>query len=130
MTIVFSAIIYDIDYDTLVHDCAQQWRTQGVTHAFLRDHPGGASWGCEVCENVSLYNTSMPSESIIAVGGNPAMGAALAEQRCLVCDGYPTGHPECAGVAFAQNFPDIVNAMWFTFVTVTYARASKTPTTH
>ena len=39
--------------------------------------------------------------------------AATVDQLCLTCNGFPPGHPECAGVAFAQTFQDIPRAMWF-----------------
>ena len=96
------------------YDCAELWKQIGVEREFLLANPSGAGWGCDVCDAVDADAGSGQ--------GSAAMDAderALAAQRCLTCGGYPPGHPECAGVAFAQTFPDIPRAMWFVFVTVT-----------
>ena len=106
MTVSFSSIMYDIEWDQTSYDCAELWKAHGVDRTFLLANRGGADWSCDVCE---------PS-TLVAL---PAADAAIATQRCLTCNGFPPGHPECAGVPLAQNFPDIPRAMWFMFVTVT-----------
>ena len=79
------------------------------------------SWGCDVCD--ATPDTTAAELQQLAMPGIESNTAeeinALAGMRCLVCNGYPPDHPECAGVAFRQLLPDIPRAMWFTFVTVT-----------
>ena len=104
-------MIYDIEWDQTAYDCGQYWQAHGIDRLFLLAYPDGASWGCDVCDaNVSsvLRDTSLTSGDTFEI-----------EQRCLTCGGYPPGHPECAGVPFAQTFQDIPRAMWFVLVTVT-----------
>ena len=96
------------------YDCAELWKLHGVEREFLLSNPSGAGWGCDVCEAVDVDAGSGVHSSTME-----ADDRALAVQRCLTCGGFPPGHPECAGVAFAQTFPDIPRAMWFVFVTVT-----------
>ena len=102
MVVAFSAIMFNLEWDERAYECHQLWKAHGLTRGFLFDHPDGPSWGCDVCD--------LPLD---------AAGSDLAAQRCLACHGYPPAHPECAGVAFTQTFPDIPRTMWFTFVTVT-----------
>lgn len=82
---------------------------------FLLAHPSGAGWSCDVCDDF----TDAAGAGAAALPSMDAEERALAEQRCLTCNGFPTAHPECAGVPFAQTFPDVPRAMWFVFVTVT-----------
>jgi hypothetical protein len=103
MVMLFSMIMYDLEYDTSIEWCSKLWRAHGLTTAFFAAHPGGVDWGCEACSLAS----SRP-------GGNGTL-----QQLCLSCEGYPPQHPECLGVAFEQNFRDLPATMWFTMVTVT-----------
>ena len=86
-----------------VEICVVQWRAIGVTSDFIDMNPGGVAWGCEACELVAAT----------------IEGRTTLSQRCLTCDGYPAGYPECLGVAWEQTFRDLPAAMWFTIVTVT-----------
>ena len=104
MVVAFSSIMFDLEWDHLTQQCSDHWQEIGVTPSFLLNHPDGAAWGCDVCNQLVLELD--------------ADGTDLTRQKCLTCPGYPPGHPECAGVSFAQNFPDIPRAMWFIFVTV------------
>eukprot|EP00966_Prymnesium_polylepis_P065005 1508369-Prymnesium_polylepis.1 len=61
--------------------------------------------------------------------GNTACFEELS-YKCRTCDGYPPDHPECSGVSWGQNFPDIPRSMWFAFVTVsTVGYGDVSPTT-
>ena len=116
MVVAFSSIMFDVEWDPLVHYCSELWIARGVKSSFLRAHAGGAAWGCETCAESSH---ELSAENI-----------ELNEQRCLTCNGYPPGHFECAGVAFDQTFPDVVSTMWYTFVTVsTVGYGDVTPST-
>lgn len=102
MVMLFSMIMYDLEWDSSIEECTKLWRGLGVTTSFFASFPGGVDWDCEAC---SLASTTP--------GGNSSL-----EQRCLTCGGYPPGHPECLSVAFQQTFKDLPATMWFTMVTV------------
>ena len=101
-----SAMVYDIEWNQRAYDCGQQWQNNGVTRLFLLAHHDGPNWDCTVCD--ANKSALMPTRAVDTV-----------DQLCATCTGYPPGHPECAGVPFAQTFPDIPRAMWFVLVTVT-----------
>ena len=103
MIFFFSMIMYDLEWDGAIEVCTVQWRVHGVASDFIDMNPGGVSWGCEACDLVAA-----------TLEGNVTLS-----QRCLTCDGYPPGYPECLGVAWEQTFRDLPAAMWFTIVTVT-----------
>ena len=105
MVICFSTVLYELEYDRTIHDCAALWRTQNVTSLFLRSQPRGVDWGCDVCSD---------DVSAMVVDGN-----VTRDMLCATCVGYPEGHPECLGVPFAQEFVTIPAAMWFMVVTIT-----------
>ena len=102
------------------YHCAQLWQQQGVSREFLLSNPDGPSWDCSVCPPGGLSAIRIPITSVSYADLNLSeVHATISAERCIVCSGYPPDHPECAGVPFAQNFPDIPRAMWYTFVTVT-----------
>lgn len=101
-----SAMVYDIEWDQGAYDCGQLWQQMGITRLFLLAHPDGPNWDCAVCD--ANQSALMATRAVDTV-----------DQLCTTCTGFPPGHPECAGVPFAQTFPDIPRAMWFVLVTVT-----------
>ena len=109
MVVTFSSVMYDIEWDAHGYKCQLHWEAQGVGRYFLLSHADGPSWGCDVCDQQVLTEDRSRDDA----------DTDLARFKCLTCTGYPDGHPECAGTPFAQNFPDIPRAMWFTLVTVT-----------
>ena len=97
MVICFSTILYEVEYDRTIHDCNSHWLAQNVSAAFLRARPAGVAWSCDVC-------TTDFSEIVGSIDEG--------REQCNTCNGYPDGHPECVGVPFGQQFPNIPACMW------------------
>ena len=106
MVFCFASIVFEIEYDGVVHSCVSLWLAQGIPSSFLKAHADGVEWGCDAC----TLGVECPTGDTKCV--------ADFEQKCNTCVGYPTGHPECLGVAWGQTFQDIPRSMWFMFVTV------------
>ena len=104
MVICFSTILYEVEYDRTIHDYNSHWLAQNVSAAFLRARPAGVAWSCDVC-------TTDFSEIVGSIDEG--------REQCNTCNGYPDGHPECVGVPFGQQFPNIPACMWFMVVTIT-----------
>ena len=105
MIYVFSSILYEIEFNTDLERCNERWRAQGVDEKFLIDYPDGVSWGCDVC----AAEQSNSSDVDLWVVRN----------MCVTCGGFPSGHPECATLRFAQIFRSVPGTMWFMIATVT-----------
>ena len=115
MLFCFACIMLEIEWDHDIESCMQWWIRQGVAREFLVERPRGVEWDCTVCHNGTIVDA--PSGE--CEPGVPA--AACTEQiyLCATCNGFPSGHPECAGLRFAQLFPDVPRTIWFMMVTVT-----------
>lgn len=108
MVVVCSSVLFYIEFDEAVDSCVQAWHVQGVPMEFTAANPGGVGWTCdEACAGGG------------AGGGGLSEGDPLHDPlKCATCLGYPDGHPECSGVAWAQVFLTIPHTMWFLIVTV------------
>ena len=96
-----SSVLYNIEYDPTIDACVRHWTTAGVPSSFLRDHPAGVAWGCEACD------ATVPAKAGLLGAAALVEAEQLLALRCDTCLGYPAGHPECKGVAFAQTFQSI-----------------------
>ena len=97
-----SSVLWELERDEDVDACVQLWKDHGVTSAFLREHPDGVSWSCDDLPCATQNSTS-----------------SITGMMCASCGGYPTGHPQCLGLPFAQRIHSIPHAMWFLVVAVT-----------
>ena len=109
MVFCFAAVVFEIEFDGTINDCVGKWveTTKGnVSTGFIKANRDGVTWDCSVC--------GMDAEC------QPGDSGCVSdyEMKCLTCNGYPAGHPECAGVVWGQTFEDIPRSMWFMFVTV------------
>ena len=106
MVYCFAAVIFEIEFDSVISDCVLLWEKEGIAYSFLKSYPDGVGWDCSTCETKEECNYK--DDACIADY----------EMKCKTCNGFPDGHPECNGVSWGQTFPDIPRSMWFTFVTV------------
>ena len=100
MVIAFSTLLFTMELSPIINDCKQWWVDAGVAASFLRAHPEGVTWGCDVCNHTAVMTDR-------------------AADLCATCVGWPPGHPECASVPFEQEFASVPAAMWFLLVTIT-----------
>ena len=107
MVVGFSALLVELEWSAEVDACFGEWRRAGVNASTLSKHRQ-ITWDCAVCD--------APLD-----GGGGSFGTAGVAERtqlCAMCLGYPPGHPECLGVQWTQQYPDIPTAMWFMMVRV------------
>ena len=106
MVFCFAAIVYEIEFDPDVQACVELWKKEGVSASFIKANSDGVTWDCSTCTQGAECQH------------DDAACAADFDMKCLTCNGYPPGHPECGSIVWGQTFVDIPRSMWFMLVTV------------
>ena len=106
MVVCCSSVLFNIEHDPSVSQCADQWKAAGIPATFLFNNPGGVTWDCGGCGDQAPQTSFTQSVDY------------LLTLKCATCAGYPAGHPECQAVPFMQTYTSIPHTMWFLIVTV------------
>ena len=114
MVVCFSVLLVELEWNPRIDGCIDRWVKQGISRDFIARHRNGITWDCTGCDSLI--------DNVTAAANADALLERV--QLCTTCGGHPVGHPECLGLRWTQQFPDIPTAMWFCtpFVTPCWVR--------
>ena len=58
MLFIFACVMFEIEWDYEVAQCAERWLAHGVSRTFLEARADGVDWDCSVCSAAVLLNAS------------------------------------------------------------------------